>query len=351
MELFLIYFGVCIAILVISWMIFGKEITVKEFFLFLGIQTLLIASICAIVYTQGLKDQEILNSRVVEKYKDRVSCSHSYSCPPCWQSCSGTGKTKSCHRQCSTCHEHSYDYNWVVKDAIGSFNISRVNRQGTVEPDRFTAVKIGEPTAHHHSYDNYVKADPDSLFKLTMSEEDMLKYPKYPKEIFDYYRLNRLISLVAVDNKEWNEKISEINAEVGPSKQANLVVVLAKGQTNKYALSLQRAWEGAKKNDVVVVINTDDNATISWVETIGISYPDFKVKMRMAVIDYGKLDIGVLEVIQSTIVNDYKRRPMSEFEYLKNSFKPSKTAFILGLILSIIITIGGVWIAVKEDVV
>lgn len=349
MEMFLIYYGITILMMVGAWIAFSKEITLKEFFTNLGIQTIVIAIICFTVYTTGLSDTETLNSSVVSKDRREVSCEHSYSCPPCYTTCSGSGRNKTCSTHCSTCYEHDYDVDWVVKDSISLFEIDRIDRQGLNEPPRWTSVYTGEPTSHHHTYDNYLKADPDSLFKQTMSDEEAKKYPDYPGEIYDYYRSNRLVTLVNVDKNQWNKRLSEINSEVGPAKQANLVVVLVSGRDNKYAYSLQRAWKGAKKNDVVVVINTSDGATISWTETIGISHADFKVKMRAAVMDYQKFDIGVLEVIKDSILKDFKRKPMKEYEYLKESFKPSAFAFWIGFIICILLNISLTWFAIKED--
>ena len=54
--------------------------------------------------------------------------------------------------------------------------------------------------------------------------------PKYP-EVYDYYRMNRLILVGGVpvpSPQSWNDGLAKLNAEVGPLKQANVIVVLVK---------------------------------------------------------------------------------------------------------------------------
>lgn len=357
MGLFLIYFLVTFGMTFFAWLLFGKSITLKEFALLIGGQILLILIICGTIYATGLSDTEILNSYVTNKEREKVSCSHSYDCN-CRNVCSNDSNGNSnCHQECDTCYEHSYDVDWVVRDTIGSFEIDRIDRQGLDEPSRWTSVQIGEPTSHQHTYQNFIKADPESLFKTEMTEEEMEGYPTYPKGIYDYYRLDRLVVPFQFKNTvifkpEWNKRISVINADIGPHNQANLVVVLVQSKGIEYSKKLERAWLGAKKNDVVVVVNTNDEgseAGIAWAEVIGIPYPDFKVKMRSALIDYNKFDIGMLDVIHKTISAEFKRRPMSEFKYLTDSFTPSTTEFVVGLIFCILITGVGIYFANQED--
>ena len=41
--------------------------------------------------------------------------------------------------------EHDYDIDWDVKTTLGTFTISRIDRQGLSEPARWTSVKVGDP--------------------------------------------------------------------------------------------------------------------------------------------------------------------------------------------------------------
>lgn len=89
-------------------------------------------------------DVELLNGYVTGKERDVVSCSHSYECM-CYytESCSGSGTSRSCTRtrHCSTCYEHSYDVDWDVHTTVGNLTIDRIDRQGLDQPPRWTAVQ------------------------------------------------------------------------------------------------------------------------------------------------------------------------------------------------------------------
>ncbi len=141
MESFLIYFLVSFAIIFIAWLVLGKTITMKEFFILMAVQAAVCGGVCAAIYYGGMHDTETWNSYVVTKEREEVSCSHSYSCN-CLQVCSSDSNGgSSCHTQCDTCYEHSYDVDWVVQDTIGDFRISRIDRRGLGEPPRWTSVQ------------------------------------------------------------------------------------------------------------------------------------------------------------------------------------------------------------------
>ncbi len=167
-----------------------------------------------------------------------------------------------------------------------------------------------------------------------MEEEDIKKYPTYPGNIYDYYRINRSVGTFNLERE-----LSEINADIGPAVGGSLVIVTTE-EPNPYPKMIQRAWMGAKKNDIVLVLKVDSNKYIKSAEVVGISYPDFKVKLRNVVNDHGILDQGLLDNVKSTILKDFKRRPMSEFEYLKESYKPTIGEWVFSLIVSLVLSVG-----------
>ncbi len=236
---------------------------------------------------------------------------------------------------CQTCYEHSYDVDWFADTNIDRrIYINKVDRQGLQEPSRWTSIAMNEPASFTHGYQNYIKADPDSLFQHHMEEEDIKKYPSYPGKVYDYYRINRSVGTFNLE-----EELAEINADIGPSVGGSLVVVTSE-EPNPYPKMIQRAWMGAKKNDIVLVLRVDSNKYIKSSEVVGIAYPDFKVKLRNVVNDHGILDETLLANVKQAILKDFKRRPMSEFEYLKESYKPTVGEWIFSLIVSLIASVG-----------
>ena len=345
MSLFIVNFLVAGLVLILFWVI-SKSVSWLEALTQFGIQTILILLVCLGVKNSRLSDVEIVSGRIVSKQSEKVHCRHSYQCN-CVTRCTGTGKSRSCHRVCQTCYEHSYDVDWFADTNINRrVYIDTVDRRGTTEPPRWTKIRIGEPASFSHRYENYIKADPDSLFQHHMEEEEIAKYPRYPGSIYDYYRINRSVGVF-----DLREELSEINADIGPAVGGNLVVVTDNKSTSKYAKLIQRAWLGAKKNDIVLVLGLDGKR-IKWAEVVGISYPDFKVKLRNEVNDHGILDQGLLDKVKVSIIRDFKRRPMSEFEYLKESYKPTKGEWVFSLIMSLILSIGmGIFFHINDPFV
>jgi len=217
------------------------QVTWKEFLIHLGCQCIVAGVSIAIIYYQDVTDVEIWNGRVATKYKDRVSCEHSYSCncrQECHESCSGSGSNRSCYQSCTTvcdtCYEHSYDYDWVLETTNNEYiRIHRVDRQGVHEPPRFTRASIGDPTSVKHGFDNYLKGASDTLFrKQGLIEKYKNKLPSYPARIYDYHYLDRVVGKIG-DKQLWNRDLRELNADLGARKQANVILIFTKEKTQK----------------------------------------------------------------------------------------------------------------------
>lgn len=339
--IFLSFFAVPLVLTIVAYIWFGNRISWKELILQLFVQSVLVGIICGVVYYRNTTDVEIWNGRVSSKTKERVSCSHSYSCN-CHEVCSGSGKDESCHQHCDTCYEHSYDIDWDVATTNGeNLTIERVDRQGLSEPKRWTDVRIGDPTAQTHYYENYIKAAPDSLFRTQGDTTDPM--PEYPAQVYDYYRLDHLVQFGSSisDAKLWNDGLAELNASLGRPKQVNAVLVLAKGKSREWFRQLERHWIGGKKNDAIVVLGLNSDDTIAWAEVMAwTDHSYFKVKLRDEILSVGKLDrLPILSVISEVISKDFRRKPMSDFEYLRSSVAPTRTEFVVGFIVSLIFSV------------
>lgn len=299
---------------------------------------------------QQTLDVEVMNGEVISKRSEHVSCEHSYSCNcRSVQSCSGSGQHRSCSTStvCDTCYEHSYDVDWKVKANIGEVNISRIDRQGIHTPPRWSAVAAGEPFAKEHFHTNYVKAVPDSIFN-TAQNIDKSKFvnmiPAYPHNVFDYYRLNRALTVgVNVpDIQQWSNDISTILKQLGPQKQANIIVVFVKTTDPQYEFALRSAWLGAKKNDVVILIGTENYPKLDWVRIL--SWTDselFKIQLRDDLQEFDEIDrVSFMSVIAKNISQSFKRKSMKDFQYLENEINPPN--WVVAITLSIMILISGV---------
>lgn len=282
-------------------------------------------------------DTEILNGKVTGKERDQVSCSHSYDCN-CKQvqSCTGSGSTRSCStsQQCDTCYEHSNDYDWDVHTTLGTKNISRIDRQGVVEPPRWTSVKTNDPVAVTHTFINYVKAAKNNVLNR-QGTKISYALPTYPVGVYDYYNIDRAVSVdnAMPDLNVWSREISKSLIDLGPAKQVNVVIVFTKNPQD-YSEQLNAAWQSGKKNDVVVVIGTKDGTTAEWVDVLSwTKREDFKVELRDSIKAQKLTPVGTVQVIASSINKNFERRHMAEFEYLKYDIEPSEGFVIASFIL------------------
>lgn len=285
----------------------------------------------------SLSDTATINGQVVSKTRDKVSCRHSYPC---------RCRTTSCGKGCSTttcdiCYDHSYDIDWNVHADVGGVSISTIDRQGLQEPPRWTNTVIGEPFATTQSYTNYIKAAPDSLFNRLKADKYLAKVPEYPQFIYDYYKVDRFVSVgIPITNvKEWNEGISNILRKLGPAKQSNIVMIVTK-EPKEFADAVAYKWLGGKKNDVVVVVGTTTYPEISWVKVLTWSkFGIFEVKLRDILLEHKTLDVAqTLKDIDEIITKHYTRKPMEEFKYLENEFDPPAWVLWLAIIVSILMT-------------
>lgn len=335
---------------VISWvarMIFPHTITWLE----MGISILAGVAITAIVYFTGIASQvvdyEVWNGQVTAKRSEHVPCSHSYECN-CRTVYSGTGKDRRSSRECDTCYEHAYDVDWNVYTNVGNLTISRVDRRGTTEPPRWTAVKIGEPASIDHMFVNYIKAVPDTLNISTFNPTLSSKVPSYPGNVYDYYRYNPVVTIGVnlPDRKQWQADMNTMMMELGPKRQANVIPVFVNSHDQNMIHAIESKWVGGKKNDIIVAIGTTSYPKIDWVAVSSWSKSEqFKVELRDAILAMGSIDRpAIVQAIREHTMKSFKRRPMADFEYLKYEVEPPTWALILAVFLSIVTAVGtSIW--------
>jgi hypothetical protein len=343
-----------------GFVLFKGKVTNKEMALQVGIQIVIAGVAALLVRYSSVHDTEVWNGVVTSKASEHVSCEHSYSCN-CRNECSGSGNNRNCSEVCDTCYEHLYDVDWNVRTSNGEgITIRRVDRQGLSEPPRFTRVVIGEPTTLPHGYTNYIKASPDSLFRHQgLVEKYQRGIPPYPDHLYDYFHIDKLVAqgLVVPDRAAWNAGLEKLNAEVGRQRQANVIVVLVRGQPQEFFYALEEAWIGGKKNDVILVIGVDDALKPQWATVMAWTTAEiFKVKLRDDVMTSGLTPEGaidrerVLALLRQDVTTLYKRKPMADFEYLESSITPTPTQWLVSLLVSLIFAIGLTILFIRADV-
>lgn len=335
----------------------GKEITYGELAANIGIGVfVVVVGWFGGRHLQTL-DYEVLNGQVTRKASEHVSCDHSYSCN-CRQTCSGTGKNRSCSQTCDTCYEHSYDVNWDLFTSVGTLKIDRIDKQGIWEPPRFSRAKVGDPVALSHGFTNYVKAAPDSLFNTAVEKSALMQFdklvPPYPGNIYDYHYINRVLTqgVSVPDAAEWNRDLAMRLRSLGPTKQVNAIIVFTSQKDPQYATALRAAWLGGKKNDVIVVLGTPAYPAIEWVRVV--SWTDeelFKVQLRDELSELKTADrTAVLDLMEKHIVTQYKRKHMKDFEFLQADIQPPTWLLVVLALVSIAVSVGASLYFARNDV-
>jgi hypothetical protein len=334
----------------------GKLVTLKEFLVQLAAVGVFAGCCVAVVYYSNTADEEHINGQVTAKKSERVSCRHPYCCMTC-QSCTtdSKGNTSCTSYCCMTCYDHPYDIDWNVYSNSGkNWSINTIDRQGLKEPPRWTSTTMGEPVTWLHTYENYIKAAPGTLFKRdTRKDEARFPLPVSSMPVFDYWHTNQLVQVgtSVSDTTEWNRGIEAVNGAVGPTKQANLVVVLVKNQPREYFEALQAKWLGGKKNDVTVVIGVDDTLKIQWADVMAWSYNEMiRVELRDSLTALPELDrVAILDLAKDNIQRNFTRKHMDDFKYLTASFTPTGTQYAISILLGTLLSIGLGIVMIKND--
>ena len=348
----LFFFITPFAIALLFFAIYSKSINIKELVIQIIIQLVFCFSFITIVYNLNTSDTETFHSSVSKKYSQDVSCSHSYRCR-CYTTCSGSGSNRTCSEHCSTCYDHSFDREWIVESQhLGNVEIATIDRQGLEEPPRYSIAKVGEHFSKNESYENYIKGNPESLFrKQGLVKKYKTILPPYFGSVYDYYRNKRFINISQITIPDFTSLISEANQKIGPQFNGSLGLVIVSSPRDFY-YALDEHWLGGRKNDIIPVISLNKDGTIQWVEIMGwFNDPIFKIKLRDDLFSLKTLDneTKVMENILHNIEKYYVQKPIKDFAYLKSSIKPTINQWIIGFILSIIISISCSVVMIKYD--
>lgn len=363
--------------------VFPHKVTLKEIIVGIVFSIVLISSVYIVGEKQSLSDIQIINGGVTDKNVNRFSCPvntsnpcrNGYSCncrtvtytTTCTSTYSSGGKmrtsTRPCTKtriECDTCYRYPWEQNWYVSTSIHSskIEIARIDPQGANTPPRWDIVKIGDPVSRQETYDNYIQAAANSLFNEDGQVLERYKnlIPAYPINIHDIYNYDRIVTIngaVVQNEKELNVLISRELVVLGRSKQVNIIVVFVEKLEPEVMNAVRRAWEGFNKNDVAVFIGTN-SGIVEWAGTMSWSKNSLvNVTIRDKILDNflkKQIDNTVLtEIIASSVKDHYVRRPMAEFEYLKDDIQIPMGLLTFLWLFSILGTAGFCYLFYRYD--
>jgi hypothetical protein len=349
-------------ILPVPWIakaIWPREITLPE----IGCTTIVAVLLTSVVYFLGIAgkthDVEIWNGEITGKERVHDTYEEAYSCN-CRQTCSGSGNNRSCSQTCDTCYRTHYTVHWNAASTIGEFGIDSKDWTSravylTPDPARYTVIKTGDPCSRDVSFVNYVKAVPDSLFHANplLAQKFAGMIPVYPNQLYDIYKINRVlpVNVSVPDIQAWNQDLSMTLRKLGPQRQANAVILFVNTPDRNYINALDAAWLGGKKNDIIIAVGVTQWPRIDWVEVSSWTKQEmFKVQLRDALQDLGEVDRAkFMELISKYTMDQFVRRPMSDFKYLADEIEPAMWVIILALILGVLSSLGLSYYFYKND--
>lgn len=334
--------------------IFKKTFTWKE----LGVQLAIASLFTLIAYWVAMSnntgDVALIHGQVTQKIREEDQYEEAYECN-CYSSCSGTGANRTCTRICSTCYRTVYTVDWYLRSTIGNISIDgKESYYSSVwkskDPQLFTSAYIGEPCTKTDYFTNYVMAAEKSLFSTTHYTY-VKPVPPYPR-IYGIYKTNNVLGLTGKEGEQWNDKLREKLKTLGAKKQVNIILMVTRDKNPMYRYAVEKAWRGGKKNDVVVIVGAEGKNVI-WADafTFGKTMGNqlLVTKIRDSITEHKTLDIDIVDIVTGHVEKEFKRKPMADFEYLKDEIRLSTNQLIVILILQLLLNIGFSIYFIKND--
>jgi hypothetical protein len=196
------------------------------------------------------------------------------------------------------------------------------------------------------SYINWIQAVPESLFNSSeTSLSKKYKIPLYPEKVYDYWHIDRVLNpdgvVPSADVKALNNSLAHTLKLLGPQRQANVVVVFTK-QEAEFSRALEVSWLRGNKNDIVVVIGMTTYPEIMWVDVFSWSSESIHdVSLRDGILEMKSFDQSkFISVLEHTAMKHFIRKPMKEYEYLKDEVDPPLYVVLIGIIISLLVSGG-----------
>lgn len=197
-----------------------------------------------------------------------------------------------------------------------------------------------------HSYENKVKASNYSIFKYSITDEDIKnnKLFEYP-EIYNEDQ-NPILGMNV--SKADMESIKYINGIKGPTNKIR-VFILCFNNKNPEVAELQKSyWFGGNKNEFVVCLGINKDS-VMWCRPFSWSdKPYLEVKTRNYFITHQKVNFTeYANWLDKNISKNWYRKSFEDFNYI--SIELTNTEYIIILILMLLYNIGISYWVINND--
>jgi hypothetical protein len=205
------------------------------------------------------------------------------------------------------------------------------NRTGVVRPVTTT-----------RGFENRVKAAPSVFsFSKVATNVPVFNWP----ENRNPWASDRVVGTAtkAISVTKWDR----LNAELGPTKKVNLIIVGFDSQDARMGQFQQSKWVGGKKNDLVITYGGDFRKP-AWCFVFGWTESELvKQNIQSEIIERG-ISTNIYAFIKDEVIKNYKIKDWSKFDYITIEPKPSYYGWY---IFAVLLVQGGLWIFFhKNDV-
>lgn len=217
-------------------------------------------------------------------------------------------------------------------------------------PLAFTRARVGAPAVVAHPYPNYLRADPGSL--LRDGREALPWRERIPPRptLRDVYEVDRVVADGVAVPSSWPDRLDELNAELGPELEIDLVVVLTNVDDPRYAEALAAEWVHGAKNQLTIVLGVPEPPTIAWSRAVTVSrVGELEVEIRESLPGLRLGDPAVVDRIEAVARAHWQRTPMAELRYLAGAVRPSARALVVLYLLDVVLIAVLLWLAHRTD--
>jgi len=250
----------------------------------------------------------------------------------------------------NTSHSISVDEFNDIKIKFNDLAIERVYKSGFVSGDHNIYTTHNKthyvfPATCRKAFENKVKAAP-SLFS----------FPEVPKyvHVFNYpdnFNWRQSDRLLGTARQKFDIlKFDQLNADLGPQKHVNMIIVGFPSNSSNQDAEWQRAkWAGGKKNDLVVCYGGDNNGKAGWCTVFGWTEEELVKRNLETMFITRILGNDLFPDIKKEVVSHYIIKDWTKFDYL--SIEPPTWAYWVYILIVTIIEGGIIFITFNNDLI
>lgn len=250
---------------------------------------------------------------------------------------------------------HHHDFEWLAgrwRNRVKT-NLFHFNQSSWGDGDMFTTTyPSANPSIEavvvtsKHTYKNKV-AHSSSVFNFPeVNPKDYNLFNRAPHHLFNTACIE---SQAPISNLAYfDEKLQRANAEIGPSRQVRMLMLIFCDKPVQAAIEQQAYWKNGNKNEIVLCLGIDNNAVLKWTYVFSWSdSEDLKVNLRESVQKIGFNLETIIEEMCSQCKEKFVRKKFVDFEYI--TVDPPVWTVALTFFLTILFNVGlSSWIVLNE---